>query len=345
MGSDVRRDGAVGLASVMREVTRAMRVHGGPDARGPAPWDFSTNANAAGPCPLALAAVRDADPTRYPDPHYTALRERLGDFHGVDRDRVLIAASASEFIQRITAVSARLSPGTVAVPRHAYGDYAAAARAWGRELVDEGDPAATLRWCCEPSSPLGQGVEATAPFVAFTVLDAAYAALRLEGESAWRVEHRRSVFELHTPNKALGLTGIRGAYAIAPADTTAAPWIAAMQDAAPSWPVGAHALAMLAAWTSAPVQAWVAESRELLRGWKRSQMAMLEAAGVELVPSVVNFFCARLPAAIDLRVLRERGIAVRDASSFGLPGLVRLSVQPPAAQRALEQALDAMMRS
>ena len=32
--------------------------HGGPDALGVPRWDFSTNANACGPCPPALQAVQ-----------------------------------------------------------------------------------------------------------------------------------------------------------------------------------------------------------------------------------------------------------------------------------------------
>lgn len=36
-------------------------VHGGPDARGAAQYDFSTNSNACGPCPHTLAAVQQAD--------------------------------------------------------------------------------------------------------------------------------------------------------------------------------------------------------------------------------------------------------------------------------------------
>ena len=39
--------------------------------------DFSTNANACGPCPQAWRAVQAADATRYPDAGYQALRERL----------------------------------------------------------------------------------------------------------------------------------------------------------------------------------------------------------------------------------------------------------------------------
>ena len=208
----------------------ASRTHGGPDAHGRARWDFSTNGNAAGPCPTALVALRGADAAHYPDPGYRALRERLAAWHGVAPERIVVAASASEFIQRLTAVGARLAPGPVAVPAHAYGDYAAAARAWGRTVTGETDPAATLRWSCEPSSPLGQdappppGVALDAPGVA--VLDAVYAPLRLEGASAWDEAVRGRVFELYSPNKALGLTGVRGAYAIAPAavDGPVAAW-------------------------------------------------------------------------------------------------------------------------
>ena len=36
--------------------------------------------------------------------------------------------------------------------------------------------------------------------------------------------------------------------------------------------------------------------------------------------------------------LRERGIKLRDCTSFGLPGHLRLSVQTPAAQDALHHA-------
>jgi hypothetical protein len=67
--------------------------------------------------------------------------------------------------------------------------------------------------------------------------------------------------------------------------------------------------------------------------------------------SDANFFCAQ-PArpcasadtaggwAVDLSRLRALGIMLRHTTSFGLPGHVRLSVQPPAAQDALGLALQ-----
>lgn len=106
-------------------------LHGGPDARGAVPHDFSTNANACGACPMALQALAQADPSRYPDPRYTALREALGRFHGVAAERIVIAASASEFIARITAAVAQQGGRGVWLPRHGYGDYLRAASAWG----------------------------------------------------------------------------------------------------------------------------------------------------------------------------------------------------------------------
>ncbi len=316
------------------------RVHGGPDAHGPARWDFSTNGVAGGACPVALRALRRADPRHYPDPSYHALREALADWHGVVPARVLIVASASEFIQRITAVGQRLRPGAVAVPVHAYGDYAAAAHAIGRPVVPHGDALATLRWCCDPSSPLGEDAPPPRDLPnCATVLDSVYAPLRLDGESPWTADARVTVFTLHSPNKALGLTGIRAAYAIAPQAAWVAEWMQALDNAAPSWPLGAHGVALLQSWTTPEVQAWLAQRRMQLRAWKRTQVDKLQALGVEVRTSRTNFFCVRWPQGITPAALRAQGIAVRDATSFGLPGWMRLSVQPPAAQRALLAAL------
>ena len=173
----------------------AARSHGGADALGAARWDFSTCANAAGPCPTALAAVQRADVTRYPDPEATAVRTALAALHGVALWRVLPAASASEFIQRFTAVSARLWPGGVGVPALAYGDYAAAALACARQVyAGDGPPDGriTLHWAAEPSSPLGQDAPPDAQVgKGPSVLDAVYAPLEPTLAALPKAERRR----------------------------------------------------------------------------------------------------------------------------------------------------------
>ena len=41
-----------------------------------------------------------------------------------------------------------------------------------------------------------------------------------------------------------------------------------------------------------------------------------------------------------LAMLRQQGIKLRDATSFGLPGWFRLGVRPPESQQALWRALE-----
>ncbi len=346
-------------------------LHGGPDALGVPRFDFSTNSNACGPCAPVLAALQACEPHRYPDPAYTVLRQQLADFHGVEVWRIVLAGSASEFIYRITAwvaqqgVAAGRKKGaavlrTVRVPPHAYGDYAHAARAWGLTVVSEG--AAGLCWHADPSSPLGLSAPCEAAVAGDTlgatqaVLDCAYTPLRLSGTTHWRDAERQTVWQLWSPNKALGLTGVRGAYAIAPLHAEAA--VQVLNRMCPSWPVGAHGVAMLQSWVQAEVQNWLTQSHITLRTWKARQIGVLEGLGWHCLPSDTNFFCAialaQSPPAghcdaenglthlqTVLESLRSQGIKLRDAQSFGLPGHVRVSVQAPVAQDALARAWGA----
>ena len=313
--------------------------HGGPDALGVPRWDFSTNANAVGPCPMALTAVQRADPQHYPDPGYTALRCALAAFHSVAVERIVVAGSASEFIARLTAAVARSGGRQVWLPALAYGDYAHAAKAWGLQRVSE--PAqADLLWLCEPASPLGNA-EPMANTVAgqggAVVLDRAYEPLRLSGHCSLGADALDRVWQLWSPNKALGLTGVRGAYAIAPLQgLTLAQTLTRM---APSWPLGAHAVAMLTAWVQVDTQRWLAQSCVQLAEWKTAQRAMLQDAGWQCLPSEANYLCARAPQPLNVEVLRAQGIKLRDTTSLGLPGHWRLGVLPPQAQAELMAAL------
>lgn len=329
-------------------------LHGGPDALGVPAHDFSTNANSCGPCPEALQALRAAHAQQYPDPAYTALRAQLGSFHGVGAARIVLAGSASEFIHRISAHAARRGLRHALLPAHSYGDYAQAAGVWGLEVARR--PAASgaapaLHWACEPSSPLGRADPALAHWPAradtgadLHVLDCAYQPLRLDGQCS---SLPAGAWQVWTPNKALGMTGVRAAYAIAPAGAGAA--VAALQALAPSWVVGAHGVAFLAAWTTPAVQQWLAESRVQLAQWKASQLALCAALGWQVEPgSLANYLVARWPAAEAARMgarldwlRRQHGIKLRDTASFGLPGAVRLGVLPPASQQALARAWHA----
>jgi histidinol-phosphate aminotransferase len=356
---------------------RAHRQHGGPDALGVPRFDFSTNSNACGPCPQALAAVQNADATRYPDATYTTLKRQLADFHRVDVARVVLAGSASEFIFRITAWVAQhtAGQGRVSLPPRSYSDYAQAAQAWGLSTTLNAN-AAQLVWACEPSSPLGQAHDAwplwlmqacevlsggrdrdlalhaetnrpkppgaiQRPSSSTLVLDCAYAPLRLSGSPSLTAAQSDHVWRLYSPNKSLGLTGVRAAYALAPLGSDVA--VLELDRMCASWPVGAHGVAMLQAWVQSNVQDWLRQSLFTLTQWKERQIDLLESAGWTCLHSDANFFCAHPPVddlAADLHRLRTHyGIKLRDATSFELPGHVRLGVLPPDAQDVLHEAI------
>jgi histidinol-phosphate aminotransferase len=321
------------------------RIHGGPDAQGVARWDFSSNANACGPCPMALQAVQRADAVHYPDPAYTRLRAALAELHGVAPWRVLLAASASECIQRLTAWRWRQGDRRFWTPPHAYGDYAHAASAWGLARVTEPGHA-QLAWLCDPGSPLGQGesVEAVRTLLNHTprtvVLDRAYAPLRLRGHSALDAAQLDRVWQLWSPNKALGMTGVRAAYAVAPLGARAD--VVALEALSASWPIGAHGEAMLMAWAQADVQRWVADSRETLARWAVLLRATLERRGWTCERSDTAYLCARPQQPLDGAALRAQGVKLRDATSFGLSGWWRLGVQGPEALAALDVALSTL---
>jgi histidinol-phosphate aminotransferase len=321
------------------------RVHGGPDKHGAATHDFSTNSNACGPCPSARTAVEQADASTYPDASYTRLRQELADFHGVAVQSVVLAASASEFVFRITAMAAQRGVQAVSLPPHSYGDYAQAARAHHLPVV--ADPmGACLYWGCEPASPQGSAHDglsglvngvADTPAASLVVLDRAYEPLRLSGALALDAAQLQQVWQLWTPNKALGLTGVRAAYAIAPQGAEAD--IDTLNQLCPSWPIGAHGVAMLQAWTQPDVQVWLASSLDTLRGWKAQQVALCTSLGWTVLPSDANFFVCRWDhGSSALTHLRSHGIKLRDCASFGLPGHVRLSVQAGHVQDALYAA-------
>jgi histidinol-phosphate aminotransferase len=172
------------------------------------------------------------------------------------------------------------------------------------------------------------------------VLDRAYEPLRLAGVCSLDDAALQRVWQLWSPNKALGLTGVRGAYAIAPLHGAAL--AATLQSLAPSWPLGAHAVAMLNVWVQADAQAWLADSRQRLARWKMAQIDRLQALGWTSLPSDAPFFCARPATLLDADALRAAGVKLRDTRSLGLPDHWRLSVQPPLSQHTLLSALAAM---
>lgn len=340
----------------------AVCSHGGADTQGPVLHDFSTNSNACGPCPEVVRLLAQVDASSYPEPTYQTLRQTLADWHGVRVEQVVVAASSSEFIVRITqwvalqgqglwhsaAQKTTMNRASVYVPPLAYSDYERAARSLGLPLTPFAHEA-HLQWWAEPSSPLGQNLTdaqrqmltasgSLVNGVELQVIDCAYAPLRLEAGDGWFRQENTAFWQLLSPNKSLGLTGVRAAYALAPVHQIHV--AEALRVLAASWVLGAHGVAFLHAWIRPSVQDWLQHSLTQLRLWKQNLLQVCDALAWSVQPSVSNFLLVQAPGLSALLPrLRAHGIKLRDAQSFGLNDSARLRVLTPAAHAALLQAV------
>jgi histidinol-phosphate aminotransferase len=323
-------------------------VHGGPDDGLPIRVDFSTNAHPLGPNPTVRAAVDRADRTRYPDPHYTTLRSALGAFHYVDADRIVVGASASELIWRLTRCWNTTVGAAVLTDDRTYGEYLRAARALNVPACADRSlwPAdtAVLQWWCNPDNPSGANQdEAIAKMLDgskvtyrdLIVVDLAYWPFRTLLIDAplspplLTTPWADRVVQLWSPNKLHGLTGVRGAYLVLPRNSHALISADTLTSIAPSWVLGGDGVALLEAHVSPESSDFLRNTAPTLRRWKQAQDTRLKQAGWQEQLSPLHYGLWQPPIPPSRHAewharLREEGIKVRDATSFGRPGWVRL---------------------
>jgi histidinol-phosphate aminotransferase len=322
-------------------------VHGGTDSLPDPRYDFSSNANPLGPCPPVLAALRSTDFTRYPDPLYRRLREMLASHHGTTPEHVVVGAGASELILRLI----RCIDGSVQQLTPTFSEYARGARLAGRRVISAHSPAAFLRaqakhpgvgFVCWPNNPTGElwpldfvwAAAAAGPLV----VDMAYASLCGPDHAAAIEAAATRAYRLYSPNKAFGVTGVRGAYVIAPRV------LRALALTAPSWVIGRDAVTFLETAIRPDARQWLAQGLPELGCWRTRLAESLSRMGVPVRESPATFLLARVGDSARISAhLRGRDVRVRDAGSFGLRQWIRLSAQPPAAQKALIAGLRSVL--
>jgi len=352
--------------------TRDARTHGGlHDAElsalqlAPADvLDFSVSCNPYGPHPEVLRAIRDADATRYPDPHALPARRALGQALELDGARIALGNGACDLLWTLARQLVR--PGErVVIAEPAFCEFRTAAERAGARIVcvraePDADfaldlPAALavarasrarVLYLCTPSTPAGAALPArdlvTAarehPALTF-VVDQSFLALS-ERFSDAQVELPDGVIAVRSLTKEHAIPGVRVGYLLA-----AASQVRELDAHRPAWPVSAHAqAAVIATCRTGP---FVAESRARLLEDRRRLAARLRELGLDPVPSTTCYLLARVGRAAELRarLLARHGILVRDCSSFGLPEHIRVGARPLADCERLLAALRQELES
>jgi histidinol-phosphate aminotransferase len=166
----------------------------------------------------------------------------------------------------------------------------------------------------------------------------AYAPLCDAGHAAAIEAAAAGAYRLYSPNKAVGLTGVRGAYLITPRIDKR------ISSAAPSWVIGRDAVALLESAAEPRARTWLAQGIPQVKRWRARLARSLRQLGLPVRESPATFLLAKVGNAARITAhLRRHDVRVRDGSSFGLRQWIRLSAQPPPAQKALLAALKSAL--
>jgi histidinol-phosphate/aromatic aminotransferase/cobyric acid decarboxylase-like protein/adenosyl cobinamide kinase/adenosyl cobinamide phosphate guanylyltransferase len=307
-----------------------LRRHGdGAVRRGDA--DHAVNVLAGGPPPWLRDALRtalDGDVARYPDEREAVAA--LAALHGREPAEIVPANGAAEALWLLPAA---LRPALAACVHPAFTEAEAALRAHRvpvvRVLRDPArdfvlDPgavpdAADLVILGNPASPSGTLDPAAAVLALcrpgrIVVVDEAFMDL-VPGEPATLVRDRRDdLIVVRSLTKSLAIPGLRAGYAVAPPELARR-----LRDVRPPWSVNALALAALAAFARRP-GALVAAAARVTEERQDLARRLAGVAGLRSWPAAANSVLVEVANGPRVAArLRERRIAVREASSF--PGL------------------------
>lgn len=329
---------------------------------------LSANENPLGTSAAAMAARASiSDAAAYPDPDSTALREALGQLHGIDPARIVCGTGSDELLN--LAAQAFAGPGDeVAYVRYGFSVYDIAARRCGANPVvapdrDFGTDVDALLaaitgktrvvFLANPNNPTGTflpraelaRLHAGIPADVLLVVDRAYAEYvdPADDDGALELAARAgNVLVTHTFSKIYGLAGERIGWG------TGAPGIIDALNRIRG-PFNVTSTGQAAAIAAVRDQAFVEASRTHNRAERERFVAAIEALGnhgLRAVPSEANFvlvlFEGALTAAAAMDGIAQAGYAVRHLPGQGLPQALRITIGTAAQMDDIARVLRSM---
>lgn len=319
-------------------------------AEGITPLKLSSNENPHGANPKAIEAYKAVTSTlhRYPDGGATALREAIGEVHGINPAQIVCGAGSDELIGLL--VHAYAGAGDeVLYSQHGFLMYSIYAKGCGatpvtapeRNLCADVDAllaAVTshtkIVFLANPNNPTGSYLPKSEvkrlrdglPADVILAIDAAYAEYpEAEDYSNGRelVDSTDNTVMLCTFSKIYGLGGIRLGWMYAPDHI-----IDVMNRLRSPFNVSVPAQAAGVAAMKDTI--WTADQKRLNTEGRTSLAFALTALGYQVYPSAANFVlvgCGSADKAAALvSGLAARHIYVRDVVAYGLPECVRITV-------------------
>ncbi|MGR3760050.1 histidinol-phosphate transaminase [Roseobacteraceae bacterium NS-SX3] len=322
---------------------------------------LSSNENPLGPSPRAIEALRAAAAQmhRYPSTDHAALRQAIGEVHGLEAEQIICGVGSDEVLQFV--VQAYAGPGDEVIhTEHGFSMYPILARMAGATPVSvpererRVDVDAILAACNErtrvvfltnpgnPTSTMLPKAEVarladSLPGNVILVLDAAYAEFTegFDGGAAL-VAGRENVIMTRTFSKIYGLGGLRVGWGYGPKEVIGV--LTRIRQ-----PFNLSTTALAAAEAAVRDQGFVDHCRAENAKWRAWLAAELEKAGVPSDPSSTNFILARFrdrgeAEACDAH-LQSRGLIVRRVAGYNLPDALRITIGDESACRRVAEAV------
>ncbi|MDH3595643.1 MAG: histidinol-phosphate transaminase [Rhodospirillales bacterium] len=326
---------------------------------------LASNENPLGTGPRAVAAyaAEQDELHRYPDGGARALREAIGEAHGVEPDRVVCGSGIDELIGLL--VRAYAGPGDeVLYSAHGFLMYAIAAKGAGaapvtapeRDLTADVDalleavtPRTRLLFLANPNNPTGSYLPADEvrrlreglPDGVLLVLDAAYAEyVRRDDYEAGAdlVRAFDNVVMTRTFSKIHGLAALRLGWAYCSAEV--ADVLNRLRG-----PFNVSSAAQAAGVAALSDREHVARSQDNNARWLEWFSQEARRLGLTVPPSVGNFVLVRFPdrpgrdAAAAAEHLKGQGILVRGMGAYDLGDSLRVTIGTEQDMRAVAEAL------
>jgi histidinol-phosphate aminotransferase len=310
---------------------------------------LSANESPLGASPKALEALQQAiaRPELYPEGSSRALRQALGEVHGIDADRIVCGFGSDDILHVLA--QAYLGPGDEAVmSQYGFNVYPIVTRAAGADIVmaPEADyradieallaavtPKTKVLFLANPNNPTGSclsaeelnrlhaGLRSDILFV----LDSAYAEYVTAADYSAGIElvnRADNVVMVRTFSK-MGLAALRVGWMYGPAHV-----VDAVNRIRGPFNVAVPGQAAAAA--GARDKAFTAQLSAYNAKWRDWLTRSLASNRIRVVPSQANFVLALFPdtdtARAAFTALRNRGLIVREVHGYGIPNGLRISI-------------------
>jgi histidinol-phosphate aminotransferase len=309
---------------------------------------LASNENPLGPSPKGMEALQEAAGRIhiYPDSNCYYLKEALAKHLSVAPEQLIIGNGSDEILKMLG--EAFLTPeDEVVLSEHTFSVYQFVARLMGagevvvpmkdytvdlEAMAKAVGPKTKMVFICNPNNPTGTFVGAdeldrfldAVPPGVLVVMDEAYYEYVDDPsypDTVAMLPSRKNLVILRTFSKIYGLAGLRVGYGIGNPEVIAA--INRVRE-----PFNVNSLAQAAAVAALADEEFLQQSRAVNRAGKEFLYQEFERLGLSFLPSQSNFIL--VDVGMDSQQLMgamlQRGVIIRAADSFGLPGFIRVTI-------------------